>query len=263
MIGFDSQFKYCSIATYGNIESISCYQDKHNSILYSQPISCRGSLLWVSDKQIIECSWNRQPFTYNFNSRGWLRRGVGSFFIYRAEQRERRIERRQEEEKIPELGYDGLYHTQDEEEEIAGRIKLKSTYFLRVKMKNGEGMAEHCVAFLTVDGSNISHSPCVWADKTRICDIARDLHMDLYLFTLVKERTSDSKVTRPVSLKFASASTDMFYSNTGIPYAENERSYAKYSEKQIKVKLGAKKGRLPETFVKSVEEIISEAKTEG
>ena len=83
------------------------------------------------------------------------------YLIYRAERSERKLERLREEEKVPVLEYDGLFRTRDQLEELRGEKIIRNIHFLRVKMIKGEGMAEHCVGFLTVDGTDISHSPCI------------------------------------------------------------------------------------------------------
>jgi hypothetical protein len=97
-------------------------------------------------------------------------------------------------------------------------------------MVKGEGMAENCVGFLSLDGSDIINSPCVWADKSKVCNIPRDLR----IFELVKEENT------PASVQFATASSDMFLSNTGIPYAVNSKSYSECLDAEIIVKIGSK-----------------------
>jgi hypothetical protein len=128
-------------------------------------------------------------------------------------------------------------------------------------MTKGEGMAEHCVGFLNVDGTDVRHSACVWADNEKVCEIPRNLHMDLHLFTLKKERSSVEE--NVISLVFATANPDTREVVSRLPYVVNEKPYSEYSEKQLSVKLGVKKGRVPEPFVKRIRDIIDEARTEG
>jgi hypothetical protein len=231
-------FIWSANGSYSSLENAIASQGRRHSIGHYNIVSHRCLCLSLAGRRVFQVPSGGERAASNLNRSRWPRRGLGSFFIYVAEQRERKIERQQEEEKIPVLEYGGIFYTHDE------KIKtVESTYFLRVKMSKGEGMAEHCVAFLTVDGTDISYSPCVWADNSRVCDIARDLHMDIRLFTLVKEKLTT--YSSQESLIFASASTDMSYSKTGMPYTVKERSYVEYSEKRLKVKSYVTQGITP------------------
>jgi hypothetical protein len=54
----------------------------------------------------------------------------------------------------------------------------------------------------------------------------------------------------------------MFLTKTGIPFAVTPKPYSEYSDKQLRVRLDAKKGCISEDF-KKIQDIIDEAKVES
>jgi hypothetical protein len=88
---------------------------------------------------LLQCFPNKRGArrtTHYFDFGGWRRRGIGSFFIYRAEQRERSIEKQQEHQKIPVLEFDGFFKALCTEVGERGMVYRPETYFVRVKNVN-------------------------------------------------------------------------------------------------------------------------------
>ena len=78
--------------------------------------------------------------------------------------------------KIPRLGYDGEY-------------RHGNTYFLKVKMVSGEGMAEGCIGNLDIVHTEIENTASVWEHNlVRHYDIGPP--MGLVLFEINKETNS-------------------------------------------------------------------------
>jgi hypothetical protein len=107
----------------------------------------------------------------------WLGSGADLLGLLREWFKEKR-----EEERIPQLVFDGF--TRSDELFMSGATELhKYTYFVRVRKTAGDGYAEQCEGFLTVNGTNISNAPTVGAHaNVRRYDIGG--RMDLRLFTI-------------------------------------------------------------------------------
>jgi hypothetical protein len=88
--------------------------------------------------------------------------------------------------------------------------------------------------------------------------------MDLLLFSLVKENTSYGvlAVGGQTSIAFYVANPPGL-AEAGIPHTMAEKPFPEFYHKQLRVQLGAKKGRVPVQYVKSIRSIIEEARTEG
>ena len=159
---------------------------------------------------------------------------------------------KREEEKTPVLEFDGIF------------VNNESVYFLRVRKTKGEGMAESCQGFFTVEGTDVSHSPTVWSHaEARSYDIGD--YMDLRLFRVEEEHLKDVEASMigndgvvnmikvGKSILFPSAHLDQ-----GLD--ENRKPYDQFTNRRLTVTIVAKKGHVPKPFTQTIAQILKEAK---
>src|SRR5688500_18863890 len=83
-----------------------------------------------------------------------------------------------ERKKIPILEFNKTF-TKTKDDEVV-------FYYVRVKNISGEGMAEKCEGWITIEGS-LSQTQTVWANESVSCNIPFGVPMDLRLFGIKKE----------------------------------------------------------------------------
>ncbi len=116
----------------------------------------------------------------------------------------------------------------------------KHTYFARVQKTTGDGYAEQCEGFLTVNGTNINNAPTVWAHaNVRRYDIGG--RMDLRLFTVDRN-----------DIIFPSA-----HLHEG--FAPNTRVYDEFRNRNLVVELHSQRGKVPVNLNVNIQTIIDAA----
>lgn len=136
--------------------------------------------------------------------------------------------------------------------EFAGIVKNNQhTYFLKVEKVSGSGNAEACEGFIFVDGADISNVPVVWSDNNeRYRDIGG--YMNLRLFKVEEEHYEHATIEIKKSLTFPSAKSVQ-------GFAEIRKPYKDVIDKNLTVKIYAKKGKVPKPYVKKISDVIKEA----
>ena len=150
--------------------------------------------------------------------------GISSLFAYFLERK-----------KIPILEFNIFTKTKDTEDSI---------YFVRVKNNSGEGMAEKCEGWITIEGS---HSQTIWANQTVSCNIPVGLPMDLRLFRVKNEEINISPISKKVNSKQLLIPTLIpeHLRNFNVFVDVPKEPYQDYIEKEIIIRLGVIRGHTP------------------
>jgi uncharacterized protein YneF (UPF0154 family) len=150
----------------------------------------------------------------------WFGSGVGILGLFREWFKDR---------KIPRLRYDGEY-------------RHGNTYFLKIKMVTGVGMAEGCIANLDINGTEIENTASVWGHNlARPYDIGPP--MGLMLFQINNETNS---------ISFPSAHA---FEKSGCVL--NTRPYYDFMNREIIVNVYSKTGRRPsKPYIKKISDIV-------
>ena len=146
---------------------------------------------------------------------------------------------KREDARIPTLIFDGF--TKNDEVLMSGPNELhKHTYFVRVRKSTGEGYAEQCEGFLTVNGTNINNAPTVWSHaNVRHYDIGG--RMDLRLFTIDRN-----------DIIFPSA-----HLHEG--FTPNTRVYDEFRNRNLEIELHSQRGTVPANLGVNIHHIVESA----
>jgi hypothetical protein len=137
---------------------------------------------------------------------------------------------RREEKKTPKLAFGEPYRRQD------------NSYFIDVALKSGQGHAQRCVGYVTVEYSDIDNSATVWEHSARIeYDIGT--HMGLRLF-----KVENNSVLFPAALGHETSG-----------FVENHRPLDVYRNKKIKIEVSFVNGPKPEPYVDRISNIVDNA----
>jgi hypothetical protein len=150
----------------------------------------------------------------------WFGSGVGILGLFREWFKDR---------KIPRLGYNGEY-------------RHGNTYFLKVKMVSGVGMAEGCIGSLDINGTEIENTPSVWEHNlVRHYDIGPP--MGLMLFQINNETNS---ITFPSAHALEKSGCIM-----------NTRPYDDFMNREIIANVYSKTGCIPsKPYIKKIRDIV-------
>jgi len=153
----------------------------------------------------------------------WLGTGADFVGLLRDWYREKK-----ETERTPTLEVGKIYKNSED------------AYFLTLKKIKGEGLAEGCSGYLTVQGTNINNSATVWEHgATREYNIGTRQGLRLF------------RVYQNTEIYFPAADIE---SNFG----ENALTYNEAIEKELIIDIQARIGNVPSTITKNISDIITE-----
>jgi hypothetical protein len=124
----------------------------------------------------------------------------------------------------------------------AGKIykNLEDVYFLTLKKVKGEGLAEGCAAYLTVQGTNINNSATVW-EHAATREYSIGTRQGLRLFRVYQN-------------------TEIYFPAAGIEsnFGENALPYNEAIKKELIIDIQARIGNVPSTTTIKISDIIAE-----
>ena len=155
----------------------------------------------------------------------WIGSLIGVFGMFNAYFKDKR-----EEKKTPKVAFGEPYKRND------------SSYFVDVRLIGGQGHAQRCVGYITVEFSDIDNSSTVWEHSAlREYDIGT--HMGLRLF-----RVKDNSILFPAALGHETSG-----------FVEKPRSLDVYRNKTITIEASFVNGQKPEPYVEKISTIIDNA----
>ena len=166
--------------------------------------------------------------------------GISSLFTYFLERK-----------NIPVLEFNNFTRTKDNDTVF---------YYIRVKNKSGEGMAEKCEGWILIEEGR---SQTIWANLSISCNIPFGLPMDLRLFGIKYEEINISPISKKVNSRQLLIPTLLpEHLRNSNPVVYDSRPLDDYIEKEITIQIGAIKGHTPKPLTIKISEIIEKAKVE-
>jgi hypothetical protein len=152
----------------------------------------------------------------------WIGSLIGIFGMFKSFFKDKR-----EEKKTPKLAFGEPYRRQD------------NSYFIDVALKSGQGHAQRCVGYVTVEYSDIDNSATVWEHSARReYDIGT--HMGLRLF-----QVENNSILFPAALAHETSG-----------FVENHRPLDIYRTKKIKIEISFVNGPKPEPYTDKISNIV-------
>jgi hypothetical protein len=155
----------------------------------------------------------------------WIGAIVGLAGMFKAYFKEK-----SEEKKTPKLAFGEAYKRDD------------NTYFIDVGLISGQGRAQRCAGYITVEYSDIDNSPTVWEHSAlREYDIGS--HMGLRLL-----KVENNSILFPAALGHMISG-----------FIENPRPLDVFRNKQIKIEVNFVNGPKPEPYIDRLSNIVDNA----
>jgi hypothetical protein len=137
---------------------------------------------------------------------------------------------KREEKKTPKLAFGEPYK------------RNHNSYFINVRLIGGQGHAQRCVGYITVEYSNIDNSATVWEHSAlREYDISS--HTGLKLF-----KVEDNSILFPAALGHMISG-----------FVENRRSLDMFRNKQIRIEVSFVNGQKLEPYIDRISSIVKSA----
>jgi hypothetical protein len=155
----------------------------------------------------------------------WIGTIVGIAGMFRAY-----IKEKSEEKKTPKLAFGKPYRRND------------NSYFVDVRLIGGQGHAQRCVGYVTVELSDIDNSASVW-ELSALRDHDIGTHMGLRIF-----KTDENSILFPAA-----------YAHMISGFVENPRPLDVYRNKKIIIEVSFINGQKPQPYIDSISNILNNA----